>query len=138
MSDVVDGDPPRRIRKVPLSDFWSKPLTRDQFTGKGRQHRVADRDADLRVPHVRFEAGAMTHPHFHKGSQILWFLDGAGEVGSPPNKVIRCKPGEVVRIDPFVVHWHGAARNGTSTTSHLAITVGETVWENDDGWDQRR
>jgi quercetin dioxygenase-like cupin family protein len=55
-----------------------------------------------------------------------------------PQQVIPCQPGDIVQIDRYVEHWHGAAENGTSTTSHLAITVGETVWPGDDGWDRRR
>ncbi len=135
MSYGVDGDPPPDIRKIGLSDFTGGPLTLDHFTGDGLQRTIAEMDSQLRVLHVHFEAGARTRPHFHKGAQILWFLEGVGEVASP-DKVISCRPGEIVRIDPYVEHWHGAA--GTGSTSHLAVTVGETVWEKEDGWDQHR
>jgi quercetin dioxygenase-like cupin family protein len=137
MSDGVGGDPPPNIRKIALSDFPREPLTPDHFTGGGLLRHIADPEAGLRVLHVHFEAGVQTRPHFHTGSQILWFLEGAGEVASP-REVIPCQPGDVVRIDRYAEHRHGAAGNGTSTTSHLAITAGDTVWQGDAGWDQRR
>jgi quercetin dioxygenase-like cupin family protein len=135
MRDAVEGDPTSDIKKILLADFPSESLTLDRFTGDGLLQRIAEPDAELRVSHVRFEAGAQTRPHFHRGLQILWFLQGSGEVASP-NNVVPCEPGDIVRIGPYVEHWHGAA--GTGSTSHLAITVGKTVWENKEGWDQRR
>jgi quercetin dioxygenase-like cupin family protein len=124
------------IRSVALSDFPEETLTHDHFTGDGLLRHIGRRQPGLRVSHVHFEAGAETRPHFHKGPQILWFLEGAGGVASP-RKVIHCKAGEIVQIDAYTEHWHGAS-GPDSTTSHLAITVGETVWEGEDGWDERR
>jgi quercetin dioxygenase-like cupin family protein len=123
------------ISKISVSDFLEDPKSHENIIGDALLRRITGRNSPARVVHVHFAAGAKTRPHFHKGRQILWFLEGSGEVGSSLRKVFSCGPGEIVRVDPYVDHWHGAAE--TDTTSHLAITVGDTVWEGEPDWHQR-
>lgn len=91
------------------------------FTGNAwLQGFVAPQDSmGCTVANVTFEAGCRNNWHSHKGCQILLCMSGKGyyqEKGKPIQLLL---PGDVVKIFPDVVHWHGAAPD--SEFSHLAI-----------------
>lgn len=82
------------------------------------------------IGNVTFEPGARTNWHKHPGGQILLITGGQGfyqEAGKSPQVLHK---GDVVRIPPEAVHWHGATAN-TSLT-HIAISPntdkGSVVW----------
>jgi len=96
----------------------------EYFTGTAwvRTLFPADEVFNTVIAHVVFEPGARNNWHTHPGGQILIVTDGEGlyqEKGRPAQKLTK---GEVVRIPPGILHWHGAA--GGSGFSHIAINPG--------------
>jgi autoinducer 2-degrading protein len=123
------------VTKLQVSDFPDDPDARGNFDGIAALRHIA-KDGEPRVSHVQFAIGTRTRPHFHTGTQILWFLEGRGVVGAARNEIpMTCGVGDIVRIEPGFEHWHGAAENGEA--AHLAITIGHTVWEGQPGWSER-
>ena len=71
------------------------------------------------VSNVTFAPGCRNSWHSHKGGQLLLCTSGKGyyqEKGKPIQLLL---PGDVVKIAPDVVHWHGAAPDSEFT--HIAI-----------------
>ena len=90
------------------------------FIGQAYLARLT-KDADLNVPisNVTFEPGCRNNWHSHTGGQILVVVGGKGwyqEKGKPARQIV---PGDVVEIEPDIIHWHGAAAD--SWLSHLAL-----------------
>ena len=84
----------------------------------------------LRAAHVKFVDGAYTKWHFHTGEQLLLGTNGKGFVelqGSPISKI---GEGDRVLVPKGVWHRHGALDKGTFV--HLAVTSGETAWDEAD------
>ena len=82
------------------------------------------------LANVTFEPGCRNSWHSHKGGQLLLCTSGKGyyqEKGKPIQLLL---PGDVVKIAPDVVHWHGAAPDSGFT--HIAINtkvhLGATQW----------
>ena len=96
-------------------------LNNPNFTGKAwLQGYVAPEDGfGCAVSNVTFAPGCRNSWHSHKGGQILLCTSGKGyyqEKGKPIQLLL---PGDVVKIAPDVVHWHGAAPDSEFT--HMAI-----------------
>ena len=91
------------------------------FTGKAwLQGYVAPQDGfGCTVSNVTFAPGCRNSWHSHKGGQLLLCTSGKGyyqEKGKPIRLLL---PGDVVKIAPDVIHWHGAAPDSEFT--HIAI-----------------
>ena len=91
------------------------------FTGKAwLQGYVAPQDGfGCTVSNVTFAPGCRNSWHSHKGGQLLLCTSGKGyyqEKGKPIQLLL---PGDVVKIAPDVIHWHGAAPDSEFT--HIAI-----------------
>jgi 4-carboxymuconolactone decarboxylase len=91
------------------------------FTGTVRVQPLFDTTAMTRAygASVSFEAGARSAWHTHPRGQVLIVTTGVGRVqrwGAPVEEI---RPGDVVRIQPGVKHWHGAVP--TSAMTHVAI-----------------
>lgn len=91
------------------------------FTDKAwLQGYVAPQDGfGCTVANVTFAPGCRNSWHSHKGGQILLCTSGKGyyqEKGKPIQLLL---PGNVVKIAPDVIHWHGAAPDSEFT--HIAI-----------------
>ena len=71
------------------------------------------------ISNVVFEAGSRNHWHKHLSGQILIATEGTGyyQERGKPIQVLRV--GDVIKIAPEVVHWHGASRDSSFT--HIAI-----------------
>lgn len=102
------------------------------FTGQAWLEMFVKKDdaMDCTVGNVTFAAGCRNNWHSHPGGQILLCTSGKGyyqEKGSPIRLLL---PGDVVKIAPDVIHWHGAAPDCEFT--HLAIGPqtgkGPVVW----------
>jgi len=93
----------------------------EYFTGTVWVHLLVPNDNNLncQVANVVFEPGARNNWHTHPGGQILIVTDGIGyyQENGKPIQVIR--KGDVVKILPNVVHWHGASPDSGFT--HIAI-----------------
>ena len=102
------------------------------FTGKAwLQGYVAPQDGfDCTVSNVTFAPGCRNSWHSHKGGQLLLCTSGKGlyqEKGKPIRLLL---PGDVVKISPDVIHWHGATPDSNFT--HIAIGTqldkGSVTW----------
>lgn len=85
---------------------------------------------DCTVGNVTFAPGVRNSWHSHPGGQILLCTSGEGRYQEKGRPVQVLRPGDVVRIAPNVVHWHGAAPD--SGFSHIAVgpqqSKGGAVW----------
>lgn len=96
------------------------------FTGEVQLER-AHHDANISVNTVNFAPGARTHWHRHTGGQLLQVVAGSGWVCEEGGVPQRITAGDVVWCPVGGRHWHGAERG--SFLVHLAVSIGETVWD---------
>lgn len=71
------------------------------------------------IGNVVFEPGARNNWHTHPGGQILLATHGAGYYQEKGKPIQLLRKGDVVKILPNVVHWHGASADSSFT--HIAI-----------------
>ncbi|MFN0028358.1 MAG: cupin domain-containing protein [Acidimicrobiales bacterium] len=83
----------------------------------------------VRQNRVHFHDGGRTHWHLHTGSQVLYFVAGQGMVQEDGGQEQPCEAGDIVHVHPGAKHRHGAREGGSAT--HIAITLGESIWDND-------
>lgn len=85
---------------------------------------------DCTVGNVTFAPGVRNSWHSHPGGQILICTSGEGRYQEKGKPVQVLRPGDVVKIAPNVVHWHGAAPDSEFT--HIAVgpqqSKGGAVW----------
>jgi len=110
-----------------MSIFEKGNKVTDNFTGEAFLNTlISDEDNiyDCTVYDVVFEPSTRNNWHSHSHGQILLCTDGAGfyqEKDKPARKLTK---GDVVRIPPNVVHWHGAREDSSFT--HIGITPHKT------------
>ena len=87
---------------------------------------------DCTVGNVTFAPGVRNSWHSHPGGQILLCTSGEGCYQEKGKPVQVLRPGDVVKIAPNVVHWHGAVPDSEFT--HITIgpqqSKGGAVWLN--------
>jgi quercetin dioxygenase-like cupin family protein len=93
----------------------------DYFTGTAWVKNLVSTEDKFNtvIGNVVFEPGARNNWHTHPGGQILIVIDGTGfyqEKGKPKQPL---RKGDVVKIAPNIVHWHGAAPDSEFT--HIAV-----------------
>ena len=76
---------------------------------------------------VHFTPCAHTAWHRHSLGQTLYVTEGEGYVQARGGPLIRIRPGDVIVTPPGEWHWHGAT--ATTLMTHLALTEGETEWD---------
>lgn len=112
-----------------------RPASADWFDGHVEAEAILDdKERGVRHGRVHFHDGGRTHWHLHEGHQVLYFVEGLGMVEDRGGELIETEAGDVVQVHPGAVHRHGA-REGTSTV-HIAITGGDTIWDNDERFPQ--
>ncbi|MCM1151413.1 MAG: cupin domain-containing protein [Alistipes senegalensis] len=74
---------------------------------------------DCTVGNVTFAPGVRNSWHSHPGGQILLCTTGKGLYQEQGKAIRVLRPGDVVKIAPNVIHWHGAAPDSEFT--HIAI-----------------
>ncbi len=91
------------------------------FSGKAwLQTMVVPADSfGCTVGNVTFAPGCRNNWHSHKGGQLLLCTSGKGYYQEKGKPIRQLNPGDVVKIAPDVVHWHGAAPDSEFT--HIAI-----------------
>ena len=91
---------------------------------------MPDDSMDCTVGNVTFAPGVRNNWHSHPGGQILLCTSGKGYYQQKGEPVRVLRPGDVVKIAPNTIHWHGAAPDSEFT--HIAVGTqrhkGETVW----------
>lgn len=104
----------------------------DYFTGSAWVRSLVPNDAGFNcvIANVVFEPGARNNWHTHPAGQILLVTEGKGLFQEKGKAIQVIHKGDVVRILPDVVHWHGAAPDNQLT--HIAINFnspkGAVVW----------
>ena len=90
----------------------------------------APKSPALRAAYVKFVGGAHTKWHFHSGEQILVAMEGQGFVEFQGLSPQGMNERDRVIIPAGTWHRHGADEGGTFI--HLAVTIGDTEWDNHD------
>ncbi len=98
-----------------------------QFTGQASPYLTMPATDGVTINTVSFTPGARTFWHRHERGQILQVLAGRGRIQSDGGPVEWLRAGDTVWIPPGERHWHGA--DAESFMVHLAISLGETGWE---------
>jgi quercetin dioxygenase-like cupin family protein/alkylhydroperoxidase/carboxymuconolactone decarboxylase family protein YurZ len=96
-------------------------ITNDNFTGTAwlQQLIVNDSINSIQVGNVTFEPGARTKWHYHPAGQILLVTNGIGRYQEKGKPVRELRKGDVIKCEPNIIHWHGAAPD--NELSHIAI-----------------
>jgi quercetin dioxygenase-like cupin family protein/alkylhydroperoxidase/carboxymuconolactone decarboxylase family protein YurZ len=96
-------------------------ISNNNFTGTAWLQMLVTNDTTFytSIGNVTFEPGARTAWHYHPGGQILLVTSGKGRYGEKGKPVRELRKGDVIKCDPNIIHWHGAAPG--SEMSHLAI-----------------
>jgi len=91
------------------------------FTGEAWLDRfvTAADSMDCTVSNVTFAPSVRNSWHSHPGGQILLCTSGKGYYQEKGKSIQVLHSGDVVRIAPDIVHWHGAAPDSEFT--HIAI-----------------
>lgn len=91
------------------------------FTGTVWLHMLVNTDTTFNVNtgNVTFEPGARTNWHAHPGGQLLLVTSGKGRYQEQGKPVVEIRQGDVIKCEPNVIHWHGAAPD--SELTHIAI-----------------
>src|SRR5437762_11118937 len=79
---------------------------------------------------VRFIDGAYTKWHYHTGEQMLFATEGEGFVEFQHGSTLEVSEGTHVYIPVGVWHRHGAIEG--KALAHLAVTCGDTKWNEED------
>jgi quercetin dioxygenase-like cupin family protein len=95
----------------------------DYFTGTVWVKNLvpADDTFNTLISNVVFEPGARNNWHTHPGGQILIVIEGTGYYQEKGKPIQLFRKGDVVKIAPGVVHWHGASPDSEFT--HIAINT---------------
>jgi quercetin dioxygenase-like cupin family protein len=93
----------------------------DYFTGTAWVKVLLPNDTDMycQIGNVVFEPGSRNNWHTHSGGQILIATAGIGYYQERGKPIQILHKGDVVRILPDVLHWHGASPDSEFT--HIAI-----------------
>jgi quercetin dioxygenase-like cupin family protein len=67
------------------------------------------------IAEVRFEKGSRSNWHYHSGKQVLVITEGIGYLKEKDKALKILHKGDVVTIQPGVVHWHGASAENEFT-----------------------
>ena len=96
-------------------------ISNNNFTGTAWLQMFVTNDTTFNtsIGSVTFEPGARTNWHYHPGGQILLITSGKGHYGEKGKPVRELRKGDVIKCEPNIMHWHGAAPD--SELSHLAI-----------------
>lgn len=104
----------------------------DYFTGTAWVQLLVPNDDTLncQIGNVVFEPRARNNWHTHPGGQILIVTDGIGYYQEKGKPIRLIRKGDIVKILPDVVHWHGASPDSECT--HIAVNSntqkGIVVW----------
>ena len=104
----------------------------DYFTGNVWVQLLVPNDNvfNCQIANVTFEPGARNNWHTHPGGQILIATDGIGHYQEKGKPIQLLHEGDIVKILPDVVHWHGASPDSEFT--HIAVNTntqkGIVVW----------
>jgi quercetin dioxygenase-like cupin family protein len=92
------------------------------FTGTAWVRILANEPVfNTQIANVNFEPGARNFWHKHPGGQILLVTEGTGCFQEKGKPIQMLHKGDVVKILPDIIHWHGATPDSVFT--HIAINT---------------
>ncbi len=93
----------------------------DYFTGTAWIKMLVPNDStfNTQIGNVVFEPGCRNNWHKHPGGQILICINGTGYYQEKGKPIQLLHKGDVVKIEPDVIHWHGASPDNEFT--HIAV-----------------
>ena len=125
MADQPSAEQP--IRKV---ERERRAAPAEWFHGRVEMEPIHEgAQSGVRQGRVHFHDGAHTNWHLHVGDQVLYFVAGHGMAQDSTGTKLDCLPGDIVQVPAGTRHIHGAAAGENAT--HIAITTGESIWDND-------
>ncbi len=94
----------------------------DYFTGTAWLKMLVNNDDIFNCPigNVVFEPGCRNNWHNHPAGQILICIAGEGYYQEKGKPIQLLNKGDVIKILPDVIHWHGATPDSEFT--HISIT----------------
>lgn len=112
------------VEKKNPKPLFPKGARMDAFEKETYIHMMTKKDdpSGCSIGNVTFSPGARNDWHTHDGYQFLLVTDGEGYYQEWGKEVVRLHPGDVVRVEPGVKHWHGAAED--QWFSHIGMVVG--------------
>ena len=141
------------MKKVNITSAPIKKVKKDYFTGPVTLRQISGitKPNEHDMYHVIFKKSARTKIHYHTGAQMLIVTKGHGslayyrKIGNgvskfkiSKTKTISLNPGDVVYIQPKILHTHGSIRKNT-IFSHLALNFyhrknvsSKTIWYESD------
>ncbi len=102
------------------------------FTGTTNLNMLVNKDDiwNSSIGNVTFKKGSRTNWHKHSGGQILLITAGEGRYQEKNKDIQILKEGDVIKIEPNIEHWHGAAPN--RDFAHISIETNlpnnSTTW----------
>jgi acetyl esterase/lipase/quercetin dioxygenase-like cupin family protein len=94
-----------------------------------KELNVGDSTFDPSIAVATYDAGAKLDWHIHPGGQVLLITEGNGYYQERGKLIQIVHKGDVIKCQPGVEHWHGAAP--VSTFAYIAVTPtqkGKTIW----------
>jgi quercetin dioxygenase-like cupin family protein len=93
----------------------------DYFTGTVWFKNLvpADEILNTQIGNVVFERGSRNNWHTHPGGQILIATAGVGYYQEKGKPIQILHAGDIVKISPDIIHWHGASHDSEFT--HIAV-----------------
>ena len=141
------------LKKGNISSAPVKKVKKNYFTGPVTLHDISSitKPSEHDLYHVIFKKSARTKIHYHTGAQMLIVTKGHGSLvyykkigkGASKFKISKTKTislnsGDIVYIQPKMLHTHGSVRKDT-IFSHLALNFyhrknvsSKTVWYESD------
>lgn len=120
------------MAETPISKVTAKRRTApaEWFDGHVEMEPILEvPELGLRQNRVHFHDGGHTHWHLHLGPQVLYFVEGKGMAEDVDGTMLLCEPGDIVHVPTDTRHRHGAQPGHSAV--HIAITAGESIWDND-------
>jgi Uncharacterized conserved protein, contains double-stranded beta-helix domain len=102
-------------------------LRSSTFSGTVYADPVMPTADGVTINNVFFAPGARTFWHTHEVGQVLTVIAGEGWVCVDGQDAQKLTVGDIVWIPKGQRHWHGAT--ATSYLLHTAVSIGQTVWE---------
>jgi quercetin dioxygenase-like cupin family protein len=97
-------------------------LDPNNFTGLVTPHATTD----IRMNRYTFSAGARSNWHSHTAGQVLLAEKGRLRTQEQGKALQELAQGATLRVDPNVVHWHGAMP--TEPVTQISLSFGATNW----------
>jgi len=98
----------------------------DYFTGSAWVNILVNEPVfNCQIVNVDFEPGARNFWHRHPGGQILLVTEGTGYYQEKGKPIQLLHKGDVVKILPDVIHWHGASPDSAFT--HIAVNTNTLI-----------